>query len=82
VVCVPSVVWFAEVAAPAGRGRDTAETGCVAGKFVTLTGSVGVLGETATTRAVSVAIGAVEAAFTAAVFVPSLILVVCDPKVV
>jgi hypothetical protein len=65
------VVCSADVAAPEGSGRDAAETG-----------KVGVFGETDTTRAGSVATGAVEAAFTAAVLVPSLIFEVCDPRVV
>jgi hypothetical protein len=60
-VCEPNVVWFAAVAAPDGRGREAAETGTV------------LLGLIATTRAGSVAIAAVLAAFTAAVFVPSVI---------
>jgi hypothetical protein len=29
VVWEPMVVWFAEVAAPVGRGKEAAETGCV-----------------------------------------------------
>jgi hypothetical protein len=78
---------LAEVAAPAGRGRDAAETATVAatdtGTVAAMeTGSVGVLGETATTIAGSVATGAVEAALTATVLVPSLTLVVWLPRVV
>ena len=70
VVWFPSVVWFAAVAAPVGSGSDAADTATV------------LFGETATTSAGSVAIAAVDAAFTAAVFVPSLTLVVWFPSVV
>jgi hypothetical protein len=73
VVWVPTVVWFAEVAAPVGRGRLAALTATVA---AIETGSVGVLGETATTNAVSVARGAVDAALIVPLLVPSLICVV------
>jgi hypothetical protein len=45
------VAWLAAVAAPVGKGKEAAETG-----------RVGVFGETATTSAVSVATGAVDAA--------------------
>jgi hypothetical protein len=65
------VVCRAEVAAPEGRGRDAADTG-----------RVGVLGDTATTKAVSVATGAVDAALIVAEWVPSLISVVWAPSVV
>ena len=70
VVWEPKVVWLELVAAPVGRGRDAAEMGMV------------LFGLTATTRAGSVAAAAVEAALTAAVFVPSLTLVVWLPRVV
>jgi hypothetical protein len=127
VVCVPRVVWLAEVAAPVGSGRDAALMGTAlwllaiatgtdaaiaawpkAGVFVAIvardvlpvvcradvaapvgngreaaeTGSVGVLGETATTSAVSVATGAVEAALMVALCVPSFSSVVWVPIVV
>src|SRR6202142_3611039 len=95
VVWLPRVVWFAEVAAPEGRGRDAAETAMVPvpafavtvpepgtvpvmGAGASDTGTV-LVGEIATTTALSAATAAVDAALTEATLVPSVILVCWEP---
>jgi hypothetical protein len=72
VVWEPSVVWLADVA--------KAEVLRFVPAFAVT--EIVLLGEMATTRAGSVATAAVDAALTAAVFVPSFTLVVWLPRVV